>query len=153
MFAPDQERAAAELVRVCRPGGRIGLTAWTPDSIMATSQAIAGRYSGAPPVPGMHSPIEWGTESRVRELLGDAVSRLTTRVRTTDLCGASAEERVSFNRTYVGPTKAIFDRLDPADQAELARELAANLERFNRATDGTVVAPAEYLEVVAVRSS
>jgi SAM-dependent methyltransferase len=152
MFAPDQERAAAELVRVCRPGGRIGLTAWTPESVVASSQAIAGRYSAAPPMPGLHSPIEWGTESRVRELLGDAVSRLTTRVRTTDLCGASAEERVTFNRTYVGPTMAIFDRLDPADQAELARELAANFERFNRATNGTVVATAEYLEVLAVRA-
>jgi SAM-dependent methyltransferase len=150
IFAPDQDRAAGELVRVCRPGGRIGLTAWTPNSLIASNQAIAGRY--APSAPGLRSPTEWGTESRIRELLGDAIGHLTTRVRTTDLCSASAAERVTFNRTYVGPTKAIFDRLDPVEQEDLAGELTANLELFNRATDGTLVAAAEYLEVVAVRT-
>jgi SAM-dependent methyltransferase len=150
IFAPDQDRAAGELVRVCRPGGRIGLTAWTPNSLIASNQSIASRY--APSTPGLRSPIEWGTESRVRELLGDSIGDLTTRLRTTDLCSASAAERVRFNRMYVGPTKAIFERLEPAEQDELARELAANLEQFNRATDGTLVAAAEYLEVVAVRN-
>jgi SAM-dependent methyltransferase len=152
MFAPDQQRAASELVRVCRPGGRIGLTAWTPTSLMASNQAVVGRYASSPPAPGLRSPIEWGTESRVRELLGDAIGQLTTRVRTTDLCSASAAERVAFNLEYVGPSKAVFDRLEPAGQQALADELAANLEQFNRATDGTLVAPAEYLEVVAIRN-
>src|SRR5215831_298288 len=150
MFAPDQTRAAAELLRVCRPGGRIGLTAWTPASVMAATQAIAGRFAPFPPVPGARSPIEWGTEARVRELLGPGVAELTAQVLSTDMCGASPAARVEFNRTYVGPTKALFDRLGPDAQQALAAELASCLDRFNRATDGTLVAPADYLQVTAV---
>ena len=153
MFAPDQSRAAAELLRVCRPGGRIGLTAWTPGSLMATTQATAARFASFPPVPGARSPIEWGTETRVRELLGPGITELSAQVLTTDLCGTSPAGRVEFNRTYVGPTKAIFDRLDPAAQQTLADELASCLQRFNRATDGTLVASAEYLQVTAKRAT
>ena len=153
MFAPDQSRAAAELLRVCRPGGRIGLTAWTPGSLMATTQATAARFAPLPPVPGARSPIEWGTETRVRELLGPGITELSAQMLTTDLCGTSPAGRVEFNRTYVGPTKAIFDRLDQAAQQTLADELASCLQRFNRATDGTLVASAEYLQVTAKRAT
>jgi SAM-dependent methyltransferase len=153
MFAADQSRAAAELLRVCRPGGRIGLTAWTPGSVMAATQAIAARFAPFPPVLGARSPIEWGTEARVRELFGPGVSDLSVQVLSTDLYGPSPAGRVEFNRTYVGPTKAIFDRLDPAAQQALADELAACLQQFNRATDGTLVASAEYLQVTAKRAS
>jgi len=153
MFAPDQARAAAELLRVCRPGGRIGLTAWTPGSLMAATQATAARFASFPPVPGARSPIEWGTETRVRELLGPGITELSAQVLTTDLCGTSPAGRVEFNRTYVGPTKAIFDRLDPAAQQTLADELASCLQQFNRATDGTLVASAEYLQVTATRAA
>jgi SAM-dependent methyltransferase len=151
IFAPDQVGAAAELLRVCRPGGRIGLTAWTPDSVMAAIQAIAAQY--APPRPGARSPIEWGTEARVRELLGDGVTELSAQVLSTDMCGISPAARVEFNRTYVGPTKALFDRLGPDAQQALAAELASCLDRFNRATDGTLVAPADYLQVLATRAA
>jgi len=153
MFAPDQARAAAELLRVCRPGGRIGLTAWTPASVMAAAQAIAGRFAPFPPVPGARSPIEWGTEARVRELLGSGVTELTAQVLSTDMCGISPAGRVEFNRAYVGPTKAIFDRLDPAARQALAAELASCLQQFNRAADGTLVAPAEYLQLIATRAA
>jgi SAM-dependent methyltransferase len=151
MFAPDQARAAAELLRVCRAGGRIGLTAWTPGSLMATAQATAARFASFPPVPGARSPIEWGTETRVRELLGPGITELSAQVLATDLCGTSPAGRVEFNRTYVGPTKAIFDRLDPAAQQTLTDELASCLQQFNRATDGTLVASAEYLQITATR--
>ena len=153
MFAPDQARAAAELLRVCRPGGRIGLTAWTPGSLMAATQATAARFASFPPVPGARSPIEWGTETRVRELLGPGITELSAQVLTTDLCGTSPAGRVEFNRTYVGPTKAIFDRLGPAAQQTLADELASCLQQFNRATDGTLVASAEYLQLTATRAA
>jgi len=153
MFAPDQTRAAAELLRVCRPGGRIGLTAWTPASVMAATQAIAGRFAPFPPVPGARSPIEWGIEARVRELLGSGVTEVTAQVLSTDMCGISPAGRVEFNRAYVGPTKAIFDRLDPAAQQALAAELARCLQQFNRATDGTLVAPAEYLQLTGTRAA
>jgi len=152
MFAPDQARAASELVRVCRPAGRIGLTAWTPGSVMASAQAIAGRFAPFPPIPGARSPIEWGTEARVRELLGTAVTDLSAQVLTTEMCAASPAARVEFNRTYIGPTKAIFDRLDPAGQQSLADELANCLQQYNRATDGTLIAPAEYLQVIATKA-
>jgi len=153
MFAPDQARAAAELLRVCRPGGRIGLTAWTPASVMAATQAIAGRFARFPPVPGARSPIEWGTEARVCELLGSGVTELTAQALSTDMCGISPAGRVEFNRAYVGPTKAIFDRLDPAARQALAAELASCLQQFNRAADGTLVAPAEYLQLIATRAA
>jgi ubiquinone/menaquinone biosynthesis C-methylase UbiE len=149
MFAPDQARAASELVRVCRPAGRIGLTAWTPRSVMASAQTTVGRFVPVPPNPGARSPIEWGTEAHVRELLGSSVTDLEAQVLTTDMCAASPAARVEFNRTYVGPTKAIFDRLDPAGQQSLADDLANCLQQYNRATDGTFVAPAEYLQIVA----
>jgi SAM-dependent methyltransferase len=152
MFAPDQGRAASELVRVCRPAGRIGLTAWTPRSVMASAHATAGRFAPFPPIPGARSPIEWGTEAHVRELLGSGVTDLKTQVLTTDMCAASPTARVEFNRTYVGPTKAIFDRLDPAQQQALADELATCLQQYNRATDGTLIAPAEYLQVIATKA-
>ena len=150
MFAPDQSRAAAELLRVCRPGGRIGLTTWTPGSVMAVMQAAAARFA---PRPGARSPLEWGTEARVRELLGPGTTGMSVQVLTTDLCGASPAARVEFNRTYVGPAKAVFDRLDPAARQTLAGELAGCLQQFNRATDGTLVASAEYLEVTATRAA
>jgi SAM-dependent methyltransferase len=151
MFAPDQAGAARELLRVCRPGGRIGLTAWTPSSVMAATQAIAAQY--APPRPGARSPFEWGTEARVCELLGDGITELDARVLATDMCGASPAARVEFNRAYVGPVKAVFDRLDPDAQQTLAAELAGCLHRFNRATDGTLVAGADYLQVTATRAA
>ena len=153
MFAPDQARAASELLRVCRSGGRIGLTAWTPRSVMASAQATAGRFAPFPPIPGAHSPIEWGTEAHVRELLGSGVTDLTAQVLITEMCATSPAARVEFNRTYVGPTKAIFDRLDPAGQHALAGELASCLQKFNRATDGTLIVPAEYLQITATRAA
>jgi SAM-dependent methyltransferase len=150
MFAADQQRAADELLRVCRPGGRIGLTAWTPDGLVGSGQRVMARHLPPPP-PDAPRPMLWGTPEHVRALLGDRVTDLRFRVRETDLCGTSAAGRVEFNRTYAGPTMAAFARLDPPAQQKLAADLAADLERFNRATDGTLVAAAEYLEVVATR--
>jgi SAM-dependent methyltransferase len=153
MFAPDQARAAAELLRVCRPGGRIGLTAWTPSSVAAATQAVVARVGSAAPVPGLRPPYEWGTESRIRELFGDQVARVDATVLSTDMCASSPAARVAFARAHLGPTRATFERLDPAGQDALARDLEACFERFNRATDGTLVATADYLQVVATRTS
>src|SRR5262245_45773762 len=144
MFASDQQRAADELMRVCRPGGRIGLTSWTPTGLIGSSQQVIARH--LPAIPNGPRPTAWGTEPRVRELLGDRVSHIQFRLRDTDLCGASATERVEFNRTYMGPTRAAFARLDAPAQEKLAADLAADLERFNRSTNGTLVAASEYLE-------
>jgi SAM-dependent methyltransferase len=152
MFGPDQQRVADELTRVCRPGGRIGMANWTPASLVCSHQGITARHVPPPAVPGLRHPVEWGTEERLRELFGDRVSELRTRRRSTDMCAPSAAEHVAFNRRWLGPSRAAFAQLDEAGQERLATELAADLERFNRATDGTLVAASEYLEVVLIRS-
>jgi SAM-dependent methyltransferase len=154
MFAPDQPRAAQELLRMCRSGGRIGLANWVPDGLMAANQAIIQKHLPSPPTAaGMRRPVEWGDEARIRELFDDHVSELRSERRTIELCAGSAAEMVQFNRTWFGPARTAFARLDEAAQATLAADLAAALERFNRATDGTLVAEAEYLEVVAVKAT
>ena len=153
MFAPDQQRAADELVRVCRPGGRIGLANWVPNGLMAANQAIIQKHVPPPPAAaGMRRPVEWGDEARIRELFDGHVSGVRTERRAIELCAGSAAEMVEFNRTWFGPARTAFARLDEDGQACLAADLAAALERFNRATDGTLVAEAEYLEVVAVKA-
>jgi len=97
--------------------------------------------------------VPGGTDNRVHELLGPGTTDLTMQVRSTDLSGRSPADRVTFNRTYVGPTQAIFDRLGPAEQDALAGELAACVQQFNRTTDGTLVATAEYLQITATRAA
>jgi SAM-dependent methyltransferase len=153
MFAPDQQRAADELLRVCRPGGRIGLTSWVPDGLMAANQLIVQEHVPPPPGAGpMRRSVEWGDEARVRELLGERVSELRAERRTIELCAGSAAELVEFNRTWFGPVRMAYARLDESGQKHLRVGLEAAFERFNRATDGTLVAEAEYLEVVAVKA-
>jgi SAM-dependent methyltransferase len=154
MFAPDQQRAADELLRVCRPGGRIGMANWVPGGLMASNQEIVART--LPPLPAVagihHRPVEWGVEARVQELFGDRVSELRAQRRTIEMCAGSPAELVEFNRTWFGPLRTAFAALDEAGQERLRAGMEASFERFNRATDGTVVAEAEYLEVVAVRA-
>jgi len=153
MFAPDQQRAADELLRVCRPGGRIGLANWVPGGLMAANQAIVQQHVLPPSAAGpMGRPVEWGDEARVRELLGDRVKELRSEHATVELCARSAAELVEFNRTWFGPTRTAFARLDEAGQERLRADLEASFAQFNRATDGTLVAQAEYLETVAVRA-
>jgi ubiquinone/menaquinone biosynthesis C-methylase UbiE len=152
MFAPDQQRAADELLRVCKPHGRIGLANWTVDGMMAGNMAAVGRHSRTPPAPaGTRRPIEWGSEARVRELFGDRISELRTERRTVEMCAESAEALVEFNRTWFGPVRTAFAQLGESAAEALKADLIANCERFNRATDGTLVAQAEYLEHVAIK--
>jgi SAM-dependent methyltransferase len=151
MFAPDQQRTAGELLRVCRPGGRIGLASWTPTSLVCSQHVTLARHV-PPPIEGLRSPVEWGTVPRLRELFGEGVGELRARPRLADICAPSAEALVAFNRAWLGPFQAAFAQLDEPGRERLAAELAVNAERFNRATDGTFVAGSEYLEVVAVRA-
>jgi SAM-dependent methyltransferase len=153
MFAADQQRAADELLRVCRPGGRIGMANWVPNGLMARNQEIVQNHVPPPPsAAAMRQPVAWGDEARLRELFGEHVSELRSEHRTIELCAGSAAALVEFNRTWFGPVRAAFAQLDQQSQARLSADLMAELERFNRATDGTLVAEAEYLEVVAVRA-
>jgi SAM-dependent methyltransferase len=150
MFAPDHPRAAAELLRVCRPGGRIGMSNWTPDGLVGEMFMIGSRHA-PPPVP-LEPPTRWGTEERLRELLGDGISSLETRKREFTLRFHSPEHWLEFFRTYFGPTKAAFERLDEPAREAYASDLLELMRRHNRAGEKALVAPSEYLEVVAVRS-
>lgn len=149
MFAPDQESAARELLRVCRPGGKIGLANWTPGGFNGQAFAVSARY--LPPPEGLRPAVLWGTEERLKELLGSGVASMRTQVRHATVRAASEEMWLEGRRKYFGPARKAFAVLDHAQRVAYERDLLALVRRFNRANDGTVIIPSEYLEVVAVR--
>jgi SAM-dependent methyltransferase len=149
MFAPDQPRAAQELLRACRPGGRIGLACWTPDGAVGEMFRTVARH--VPPLPGAPSPTRWGTEDGLAELLGDGVSELRAERREFVQRYASVAHWLEVFRTWFGPIRALFAALDEDGQAALARDLEELLRRQDRSGGGSLVVPSEYLEVVATR--
>jgi ubiquinone/menaquinone biosynthesis C-methylase UbiE len=148
MFAPDQQQAAAELVRVTRTGGRIALASWTPESMIGDLFKVIGKY--APPPAGVSSPMLWGSSQRLRELFGDQVEWVSLTKRTFDFCYHSPAHFSEWFRLYYGPMTRLEGTLDAATAAAFAADVAAVPIPFNRADDGTVLAAAEYLEAVAV---
>src|SRR5438309_2131513 len=149
MFAPNQEQAAKELLRVCRPGGKIGMANWTPDSLPGEIFRVTARH--VPPPPGLKPAMLWGTEERLRELFGDQVASLRSPRRAFVFRYRSPEHWLEYFRTYFGPTIRAFAALDGAGQAALARDLLDLARRFNRSEDRTLVLPGVHPEVVAVR--
>ena len=150
MFTPDQERAAAELVRVCRPGGRIGLANWTPDGFVGQMFKIVGQY--APPPTGVRSPLQWGTASRLTELLGADVRTLDVQPRHFVFRYRSAEDWLDTFRTYYGPIHKAFAALDDAGQVAFEHDLLALANELNSGGTGGLRVASEYVEVVAVRA-
>ena len=146
MFTPDQDKAAAEMVRACKPGGRIGLANWTPGSFVGEIFKTLGKY--LPPPAGMKSPALWGTEARLRELFGDRIASIEIKPRDFVFRYHSAAHWLEVFRTFYGPIHKAFGALDANMQKSLTADLTFLCEKFNRATDGTLVAPSEYLEVV-----
>lgn len=146
MFTPDQNKAAAELMRACKPGGRIGLANWTPTSFIGELFKLIGKY--LPPAAGVKSPALWGTEARLRELFGDRLDSIAIERRDFVFRYHSAAHWLEVFRTFYGPMHKAFAALDTTKQEALAADLIALAEKFNRATDGTLVAPSEYVEVV-----
>lgn len=151
MFAPDQERTAAELLRVVKPGGRIGMANWTPDGEVAQMFMAVVKHTGGPP-PGMMPPVLWGTEERLRELFGDGISSLRVQRRTSRQAFRSPDHYLEFFRTYFGPIKSAFEKVGPEGEAALAADLRAFLEAANSAGERALVLEPEYLEVVATRA-
>jgi ubiquinone/menaquinone biosynthesis C-methylase UbiE len=149
MFAPDQERAAAELVRVCRPGGTIALANWTPTSFVGGILRTVGKH--VPPPAGVRPPSQWGTEERLRELLGDAVSDLRITRREFVFRFRSPEEFTRFFKDNYGPTLKAFEALDEAGKARLFDDLTALAREHDQEPGPSVAMPSEYLEVVATR--
>jgi len=150
MFAPDQEKAAAELLRVCKPGGRIGMCNWTPNgSVGRMFQTVAQH---APPPPGVQSPLLWGTEERLRELFGNGVSELHVEERRAREAFRSADHFVEFFRTYFGPIKAAFEGVGADGEAALATDLRNYIEADRIDDPRAVVVEPEYLQAIATRA-
>lgn len=149
MFTPNPRRAAAELLRVCRSGGRIGLANWTPDGFIGQLFKTIGRHV-APPA-GVESPALWGTRTRIAELFGAQAASTEMESRLYHFRYRSPQHWLEIFRSYYGPVLKAFGALDAAGQAALAQDLTALIARFNRATDGTMVAPSEYLEIVVTK--
>jgi ubiquinone/menaquinone biosynthesis C-methylase UbiE len=150
MFAPNQQRAADELVRVCKPGGRIGMTNWVPDGYIGEMFLTVSKH--APPPPGVDPPSLWGTEERLRELFSDRISDLSLERRTMVFRFRSFDHWLEFFRTYFGPMKMAFARVGADGEQALADDLRDLVERFDRGGDRAMLVDADYLEVVAVRA-
>ncbi|NML18032.1 class I SAM-dependent methyltransferase [Azohydromonas caseinilytica] len=149
MFAPDAPRVAAEMLRVCRPGGRIGLANWTPQGFIGQMFKTIGRH--VPPPPGVSSPALWGTRERIDELFGAQASRIEAAPRHFAFRYRSPLHMLQVFRGFYGPVLKAFAALDAAGQTALANDLLDLYGRFNRAGDGSLVAPSEYLEIVITR--
>jgi SAM-dependent methyltransferase len=145
MFAPDQERTAAELLRVCRPGGRIGMVNWTPDSYVGELFRTIGRY--VPPPPGLKPPVLWGDQERLRELFGPEVSISAPR-RSLHWRFPSAEHQAEYFGTFYGPTHKAIAAVGADRAAALKAEMVAAAERFDISDDATLVLRMDYLEAV-----
>jgi SAM-dependent methyltransferase len=148
MFAPDQEKAASELLRVCRSGGKIGLANWAPDGYAGEFGSLFGRY--LPPPPGVAPPVVWGTEDGLRELLGGP-GDLQVERRSFVFRYRSVRHYLDVLQTYLGPAREALLALDPLQRESLVGEIVDLIARFNRADDGTMVVPSDYLEVVMTR--
>jgi ubiquinone/menaquinone biosynthesis C-methylase UbiE len=149
MFTPDQERAAAEMLRVCKPGGKIGLANWTPGGFIGQVFKTIGKHVAPPP--GVKSPALWGTRERLAELFASNDAIVGARSRDYVFRYRSPEHWLEIFRTWYGPVLKTFGALDANGQAALRLDLLALIAQFNRSGDGTMVVPSEYLEVVVTR--
>ncbi|HKO97817.1 MAG TPA: methyltransferase domain-containing protein [Pyrinomonadaceae bacterium] len=151
MFAPRPDLVSAELVRVCRPGGRIAMANWTPAGFIGQMFKITGKH--VPPPAAMPSPLQWGDEEKVRERLRNGVGdlQLTNRICPFLYPTPPAEVVESF-RMYYGPTQKAFAALDENGQAALRKDLEELWSANNQAKDNTTFVEGEYLEVVATKA-
>ncbi len=150
MFAPDQVKAAAELVRVCRPGGRIGLANWTPDGFIGRLFKTMSRH--LPPAAGALPPSNWGDEAKLRELLGAGVGAIVIERRHFNFRYRSAAHFVEVFRQWYGPVHKAFAALPEDSRAALERDLVALLDEMNTAGPHALTVPSAYLEIVATRA-
>lgn len=149
MFTPDQNKAAAEMLRVCKPKGRIGLANWTPRGFIGQVFKTLGQY--LPPPAGAKSPALWGTRERLAELFGHGAAFIQAQSRHFAFRYRSPEHFLDVFKTYYGPILKAFAALDETKQRDFRNDLIALIGRLNTADDGTMVVPSEYLEVVIVK--
>jgi ubiquinone/menaquinone biosynthesis C-methylase UbiE len=149
MFTPDHARPAREMLRVVRPGGRIGLANWTPEGFIGQLFKVIGAYIPAPA--GLKSPALWGTEPHIAGLFGAHARNIRTVRKNFNFRYRSAAHWLQIFRDFYGPTHKAFAALNPAGQDALAKDITALLDRCNTAGPASLVVPAEYLEVVIER--
>lgn len=149
MFTPDQDRAAAEMLRVCKHGGKIGLANWTPEGFIGQVFKTIGTH--VPPPPGARSPALWGTRARIAELFEPHAASIKSVQRNFVFRYRSPEHWLEVFKTYYGPLLKTFAALEPDAQSALQRDLTALIGRFNRSGDNSMVVPGEYLEIVITR--
>jgi ubiquinone/menaquinone biosynthesis C-methylase UbiE len=149
MFAPDQAKAAAELARVCRPGGHIGLANWTPEGFVGQMFKILGRH--LPPPEGVQPPSRWGVQSHLDTLFGDAAEEIAVTRRMFNFRYRSAAHFIEVFRTWYGPVHKAFATLTADGAMALEHDLTALINSMNVAGAGSLVVPSEYLEVVVTR--
>jgi len=149
MFSPDQDRTAEELVRVCKPGGRVGLANWTPEGFIGQMFKTIGKY--LPPPTGVKSPAIWGTRSWVETTFRAAASTIAAEPRLFVFRYRSAQHFLEIFRTYYGPMLKAFEALEGGSRKALARDIIDLVGRFNTSGDQTMVVPSEYLEVVITK--
>ena len=148
MFTPDQDKAAAELLRVCRRGGKIGMANWTPEGFIGQLFKTLGRH--LPPPAGVKSPALWGTRARLEEMFGKA-AEIDVQPRMFVFRYCSIEHWLDVFKAYYGPMLKAFAALDNGKQAALRNDMLALAKQFNRATDGSMAVRSEYLEVVITK--
>jgi ubiquinone/menaquinone biosynthesis C-methylase UbiE len=149
MFTADQDKAAGELIRVCKPGGKIGLANWTPRGFIGQVFKTLGKY--LPPPAGTKSPALWGTRERLDEMFGRQASEIAAEPRMFVFRYRSPEHWLDVFKTFYGPMLKAFAALDANAQTGLRSDLLGVVGEFNRANDGTMAVPGEYLEVVVTR--
>ncbi|MFO1183364.1 MAG: class I SAM-dependent methyltransferase [Bauldia sp.] len=150
MFAPNQEQAASELLRVIRPGGKVGLASWTPDGFVGRLFKIIGKY--VPPAPGLKPPSLWGDRERLDALFGASASALAAERRTYVFRYRSPAHWIEVFRTFYGPVERAFAMLDAGPRQALTADLHALIDDCNVAGDGTMVVPGTYLEAVVTKA-
>jgi ubiquinone/menaquinone biosynthesis C-methylase UbiE len=149
MFTPDQDKAATELLRVCKSGGKIGLANWTPEGFIGQLFKTLGKY--LPPLAGAKSPALWGTPSRINEMFGAAATSIKAERRRFTFRYRSAEHFLEIFRNYYGPMLKAFAALDETNRQGLRHDLLALISRMNASADGTMIVPSEYLEIVITK--
>jgi ubiquinone/menaquinone biosynthesis C-methylase UbiE len=150
MFTPNQLKAASEMLRVCRPGGRIGLANWTPEGFIGALFKTLGKYIAPPP--GVSSPALWGSKPWLQEVFAGKARSMTINDRVFIFRYRSPEHFVEFFKAYYGPVHKAFLTLDAAGQTALAADIRALIGRFNTATDGSMRVPSDYAEIIIARA-
>jgi SAM-dependent methyltransferase len=151
MFAPDHQQGADELLRVTKPGGRIGVASWCPDGGLQDFFAAIVKHTGGPP-PGMTPPVLWGDESHVRELFGDSVGELKAERLKSRQVFRTAEHYIDFFRNFFGPIKTAFEAVGPEGEEELTADLERVLDDLSVGGTRALVVEPEYLQVIATRA-